>query len=62
MNNLKSVLILFLVIFGTYGKPILAHCDSMEGPVVKAAQKALETGNINYVLINYRNIIVADIS
>ena len=29
----------------------LAHCDSMEGPVVKASQKALETGNINYVLV-----------
>ena len=29
----------------------LAHCDSMEGPVVKASIKALETGNINYVLI-----------
>jgi len=28
-----------------------AHCDSMEGPVVKASQKALETGNINYVLV-----------
>jgi hypothetical protein len=28
-----------------------AHCDTMEGPVVKASQKALETGNINYVLI-----------
>jgi hypothetical protein len=28
-----------------------AHCDSMDGPVVKASQKALETGNINYVLI-----------
>ncbi len=28
-----------------------AHCDSMEGPVVKASLKALESGNINYVLI-----------
>lgn len=28
-----------------------AHCDSMEGPVVKVSQQALETGNINYVLI-----------
>lgn len=28
-----------------------AHCDSMEGPVVKASHKALENGNINYVLI-----------
>ncbi len=28
-----------------------AHCDGMDGPVVKAAQKALETGNVNLVLI-----------
>lgn len=28
-----------------------AHCDSMEGPVVKASIKALETENINYVLV-----------
>lgn len=29
----------------------LAHCDSMNGPVVTAAQKALETGNVNLALI-----------
>lgn len=28
-----------------------AHCDGMDGPVVKAAQKALEGGNVNLVLI-----------
>lgn len=28
-----------------------SHCDSMDGPVVKAAQKALETGNVGLVLI-----------
>jgi hypothetical protein len=28
-----------------------AHCDGMDGPVVKAAQNALETGNVNLVLI-----------
>ena len=28
-----------------------AHCDSMDGPVVKAAQRALETGNVNYVML-----------
>jgi hypothetical protein len=28
-----------------------AHCDSMDGPVVKAAQKALAARNINLVLI-----------
>ncbi|HUU38183.1 MAG TPA: DUF6448 family protein [Candidatus Desulfaltia sp.] len=30
---------------------VLAHCDGMDGPVVKAARKALETGNVNLVLI-----------
>ena len=29
----------------------LAHCDGLDGPVVKAAQKALQTNNINLVLI-----------
>ena len=28
-----------------------AHCDGLDGPVVKAAQKALETGNVNLVLV-----------
>ena len=27
------------------------HCDTRDGPVVKAAIQALETGNLNYVLI-----------
>jgi hypothetical protein len=30
---------------------VLAHCDGLDGPVVKAAQKALETGNVNLVLL-----------
>jgi len=30
---------------------LFAHCDTMEGPVVKAAMKALETGNVNLVLV-----------
>ena len=29
----------------------LAHCDGMDGPVVKAAQEALADGNVNLVLI-----------
>ncbi len=28
-----------------------AHCDGMDGPVVMAARRALETGNVNLVLI-----------
>ena len=27
-----------------------AHCDSIDGPVAKAAQKALDTGNVNLAL------------
>lgn len=29
----------------------LAHCDGLDGPVVKAARQALETGNVNLILI-----------
>jgi hypothetical protein len=29
---------------------ISAHCDTMDGPVVKDAKKAIETNNVNYVL------------
>ena len=28
-----------------------AHCDGLDGPVVAAARKALESGNVNYALI-----------
>jgi hypothetical protein len=28
-----------------------AHCDGLDGPVVQAARTALETGNVNHVLI-----------
>lgn len=41
--------ILVLAFLGT--SIVLAHCDTMNGPVVKAAKKALETGNVNLVLI-----------
>lgn len=38
-----------------------AHCDTMDGPVVKSAQKALETGNVNLVLIWVQKKDEADI-
>jgi hypothetical protein len=44
---LSLILLITVSAFNT----TLAHCDSIEGPVVKASQKALETGNINYVLV-----------
>lgn len=50
ITSLAVSAIVFAMIF-LKPNPALAHCDGMDGPVVKAAQKALETGNVNLVLI-----------
>lgn len=52
-TTLKSaILIAVLLLSGLMlPKTAEAHCDSMDGPVVLAAQDALKTGNINLVLI-----------
>jgi hypothetical protein len=40
-----------LVLTGfAFTKPAQAHCDSVQGPVVQAAQKALDTGNVRLIL------------
>jgi hypothetical protein len=31
--------------------PALAHCDTLDGPVVSAARRALDTGNVNLALV-----------
>jgi hypothetical protein len=38
-------------ILATGANSAFAHCDGLDGPVVKAAQAALESGNVNLVLI-----------
>lgn len=52
-NNFTLMVILTILftilLFGS--NKVFAHCDGMDGPVVMAAQKALETGNVNLVLI-----------
>jgi hypothetical protein len=45
-----AIIFAFSVFFLLPGQ-VYAHCDGLDGPVVKAAQKALETGNVNLVLI-----------
>jgi Family of unknown function (DUF6448) len=52
-NILKTVTILgALMAIGLFlPNGVLAHCDGLDGPVVKAAQKALEAGNVNLMLI-----------
>lgn len=45
----QFAMVLALTVFAT--NMLFGHCDTMNGPVVIAAQKALETGNVNLVLI-----------
>jgi len=50
----RKFLTALIVLFGVLifiPDQALAHCDTMDGPVVKAAQKALAKGNVNLVLI-----------
>lgn len=53
----------FVLGFGmlTIPSQAFAHCDGLDGPVVKAAQRALETGTINFVLIWVQNNSEAEI-
>lgn len=37
--------------FSLLAVPVFAHCDTMGGPVIQAAQKALDTNNVKLVLI-----------
>ena len=45
----QVAIVLALTVFAT--NMLFGHCDTMNGPVVIAAQKALEIGNVNLVLI-----------
>jgi len=54
MKKVKSIVTSSALTFGLmFFAPgsVLAHCDSLDGPVVKAAQQALETRNLSQVLI-----------
>lgn len=47
---LTVLVILFTILFFGSAK-VFAHCDGLDGPVVAAAKKALETGDVSLVLI-----------
>lgn len=40
-----------LALAATSASPAFAHCDTLDGPVVAAARKALDTGNISHALV-----------
>jgi hypothetical protein len=51
MSKLSSWVLAVVAAVALFGVEVAkAHCDSEDGPVAKAVQKALETGNINLVL------------
>ena len=49
INTLFASIVAAGLLFGGVGSA-QAHCDSVDGPVAKAAQKALDTGNVNLAL------------
>ena len=51
--KLRGTLIGGLSLIGAmlWTTPALAHCDTLDGPVVTAARKALDTGNVDLVLV-----------
>ena len=56
MKNITFTILICAVLFAAV--PLFlatpdgfAHCDGLDGPVVTAARKALDTGNVNLVLI-----------
>jgi hypothetical protein len=46
-----SVAVILFTIGLFFPKQVLAHCDGLDGPVVKAAERALDAANVNLVLI-----------
>ena len=50
MQKYRAILLLSGA-FLAWPRGAQAHCDGLDGPVVKAARKALETGNVNFILI-----------
>lgn len=51
MTRSAILLIIPLALLVCLSKTTQAHCDTMDGPVVKAAQAALKLRNVNFVLI-----------
>jgi len=46
----RSLALIAAAVALSWGTAAQAHCDTLDGPVVSAARKALETGNVNLVL------------
>lgn len=57
MHKLKTTLTSFIhLLKDKLIKPVFAHCDTEDGPVIKAAKAAILSGNVNAVLIWVRAV------
>ena len=50
VSFVTGVIAALIILIGGAGI-VIAHCDTMDGPIIKNAQKALETGDVNLVLM-----------
>lgn len=50
-SKIKSLLAVASILILVSSTQSFAHCDGLDGPVIKSARKALETGNVKLVLI-----------
>ena len=57
----RSLAVSLLVLVAVAPARVWAHCDGMDGPVVTAARKALDAGNVDLVLVWVQKADEADI-
>jgi len=51
MRPTNLVLLAVVLAAITYAPAAYAHCDSLDGPVAKAGERALESNNLDYALV-----------
>jgi len=51
MKSRHALLSAILILSAAWAAPAQAHCDTLDGPVVAAARKALDSGNVNLALV-----------
>lgn len=51
MTRKNGVALLVFALLFCGSANVFPHCDSLDGPVVQAARKALDTGNIDLILV-----------
>lgn len=50
-SSISSLVIILFTIMVAGAGLVFAHCDTMDGPIIKSAQQALDTSNVDLVLM-----------